>query len=452
VVIVSNRGPLSFRLDANGDLVATRGAGGLVSGIAPLVVDTDTLWIAAAMTDGDRVAARRGRQEARGFNVRTLDLDPDEYRMAYDVVCNSTLWFLHHHLFDLSRRPRFDRPWREAWRAYRSVNLAFAEAVASEAPSGAVVLVQDYHLLLVGAVLAARRPDLRVVHFSHTPFAAPDLFRVLPDDVATVLLEGMAAHVACGFHAERWARNYVDTSEQLLGVVPRTFVSPLAPDPEALAREASSAAVEAAVAELEAEVGERALLVRVDRIELSKNLLRGFLAFEDLLEHHPEWQGRVVFHALVYPSRGALPEYLAYRSEVETVVARINGRWGGDGWTPVVLDQSDDYPRSLAALRRADVLLVNPIRDGLNLVAKEGPLVNEVDGVLCLSPEAGAWEELGTAALRVDPFDVPGTADVLHEALTMAPAARRARAIDLRAHAGARTPRHWLADQIAVAG
>lgn len=452
VVIVSNRGPLSFRLDANRELIATRGAGGLVSGIAPLVAGTDTLWVAAAMSEGDRVAASRGRQQAEGFNVRTLALDPDEYRMAYDVVCNSTLWFLHHHLYDLARRPRFDRAWREAWRAYRSVNLAFAEVVAAEAPPGAVVLVQDYHLLLVGAVLAARRPDVRTVHFSHTPFAAPDIFRVLPDDVGEVLLEGMAAHAACGFHAERWARNYVDTSEQLLGVVPRSFVSPLAPDPEALAREAGSPAVEAAVEALTAEVGERALLVRVDRIELSKNLLRGFLAYDDLLDQHPEWRGRVVFKALVYPSRGGLAEYLAYRAEVESVVERINARWGTPDWTPVLLDLGDDYPASVAALRRADVLLVNPIRDGLNLVAKEGPLLNEVDGVLCLSPEAGAWDELGAAALRVDPFDVSGTAAVLHEALSMGPAPRRARAIELRAHAGARTPRHWLADQIAAAG
>ncbi len=208
VVIVSNRGPLSFSATEDGGLVARRGAGGLVSGLGPLVAGTDTVWIAAALTDGDRRAATDGVIEAEGLRVRLLAIDPDDFRAAYDVVANATLWFCHHGLFDLARRPRIDRSWRQAWAAYRRVNDAFAEAVAATAPEGAVVLVQDYHLALVGAALARLRPDLAAVHFSHTPFAGPDQLAVLPRDVRAELLAGMAGHVACGFHTERWARAF----------------------------------------------------------------------------------------------------------------------------------------------------------------------------------------------------------------------------------------------------
>ena len=216
--------------------MARRGSGGLVSGLAPLVAGTDTVWLAAAMTDGDRRVAGGSVLEAEGFRVRLLDLDPDDFAMAYDVVCNATLWFVHHGLFDLARRPRFDHRFSEAWEAYRSVNVAFADAVVESAPTGAVVLVQDYHLSLLGPMLADRRPDLRIVHFSHTPFAGPDLMRVLPDRVAHELLEGLAAHHACGFHSARWADAFTDSCEQIIGRSPTTFVAPLATDPDDIRR------------------------------------------------------------------------------------------------------------------------------------------------------------------------------------------------------------------------
>lgn len=451
IVIVSNRGPLSFTA-ADGEFVAKRGAGGLVSGIGPLVNGTDAMWIAAAISEGDRLAAARGVIEAEGFRVRAIATDPERYRMAYDVVCNATLWFLQHNLFELARRPRFDTRWRAAWDAYREVNLEFARVVADEAPDGAAVLIQDYHLTLLAPTLVEQRPDLRLVHFAHTPFAGPDAMRVLPDDVGSELLTGLAMHHACGFHTTRWARGFAESCRELIGREPTTFVSPLAPDTADIGAAAASPAAEAEVAWIREHVGDRKLVARVDRVELSKNLLRGFHAFDDLLDRYPQWRGRAVFGAFVYPSREGLPEYLAYRQEVESVVQRINERWATEEWTPILFDASDNYPRSVAALRRYDVLLVNPIRDGLNLVAKEGPLVNDIDGVVALSTEAGAWEELGSAAFRVNPYDVSGTADVLHEALSMDAAERKHRAEALRELAGARTAADWLADQVAAAG
>jgi trehalose 6-phosphate synthase len=451
LVIVSNRGPLSFSIGADGELESKRGAGGLVSGLGPLVVDTDAMWIAAAISHGDRKAAEQGTVAAHGFRVRSLALDPAIYRMAYDVVSNATLWFAHHHLFDLARRPRFDMRWREAWDAYRAMNLSFAEVVVREAPTDAVILVQDYHLTLLAPLIAASRRDLRTVHFSHTPFAGPDALGVLPDDVVAVLLEGMAAHHACGFHTARWAGAFGAACDQFIGTRPRTFVSPLGTDPDNIRSVASSPASEAERAWIDERVGDRSLIVRVDRIELSKNLLRGFHAFADLLDRYPDWRERVVFGAFVYPSREGLAEYLAYRQEVETLVAKINADYSTPGWTPILLDTSDNYPRSVAALRRYDALLVNPIRDGLNLVATEGPLVNERDGVLLLSPEAGSWAELGEYATRVNPFDVSGTADALDRVLRRDRAERASTAKLLRERATERTPADWLADQVAAA-
>lgn len=445
-VIVSNRGPLSFDVGDDGALRARRGAGGLVSGIGPLVADSGTTWVAAAMSDGDRRAADEGTVDAEGFRVRLLDIDRATYRSAYDVVCNATLWFLHHGLFDLARRPRFDRRWRDAWDAYRAMNERFADTVAEVAPRDAAALVQDYHLGLLGPMLASRRPDLRTVHFSHTPFAGPDLMAVLPSEIRRELLAGLAGHDACGFHTARWAADFRASCERHLGTTPQTFVAPLASNPDDIGGVAASERCAQALDELRSTVGDRRFVVRVDRIELSKNLLRGFHAFDDLLERHPRWRGRVVFGAFVYPSREGLPEYLAYRQEVESLVERINDRWGSVDWTPILLDTTDDFPRSVAALRCYDVLLVNPIRDGLNLVAKEGPLVNEVDGLVALSPEAGSWEELGPVARRVEPYDVSGTADVLDAALAADPDDRRREATAMRDVAGARTAADWLAD------
>jgi trehalose 6-phosphate synthase len=303
IVLVSNRGPLTFDRTDDGDLVSRRGAGGLVSGIGPLIAGTDATWLAAAMTDGDRAACEGGVVEADGFRVDLLALDPETYRLAYDVVSNEALWFAHHGLWDLPREPVFDATWAEAWEAYRSVNRSFADAVAEVAPEGAAVLVQDYHLALVAMWLRRRRPDVACVHFSHTPFAPPVWLEALPTAATSDLLRGMAAHDACGFHTARWAGDFRASARDLGGLEPSTFVSPLASDPDDLRSAAGSAACEAAAAALDALVGDRQVIGRVDRIELSKNQLRGFLAFGDLLERYPQHRGRVVFVANAYPSR-----------------------------------------------------------------------------------------------------------------------------------------------------
>jgi trehalose 6-phosphate synthase len=451
VAVLSNRGPLSFARDDGGELVAQRAAGGLVATLGPGVTQHGALWLATAVSEVDREVASGGVVEAEGFRLRSLDIDQSRYRAYYDVVANGTLWFLHHGLWDLPRRPRFDRHWWDAWQAYTEVNHLFAAAAADAVAEGGVVLIEDYQLSLVGAELASLRPDLRTVAFMHTPFCSPQELRTLPDRAAVELLAGLAGAGTCGFHCARWAEAFRACCAEVLGWVPSAFVAPAAPDGADLAEVAGSAACDEALAELDRLVGDRQLIVRVDRIELSKNLLRGFYAFDDLLERFPSLRGRVIFGAFVYPSRQSMAEYVGYRQEVEGLVRSINARWATAAWTPVVLDTVDDYPRSVAALRRYDVLMVNPVRDGLNLVAKEGPMVNEHDGVLALSRGAGVWDELSEYAVDIHPFDVAGAADALARALLMDRGERSHRAAGLRKAAGARTPLDWFADQVAAA-
>jgi trehalose 6-phosphate synthase len=265
------------------------------------------------------------------------------------------------------------------------------------------------------------------------------------------MLDGLAAHHACGFHTPMWAGNYAATQELLAGRATTPFHATLNSDRAELEAVASGSACEVAMAELEEVVGDRLLVARVDRMELSKNIVRGFTAWDLLLERDPDLRGRATFVACCYPSRLGVPAYARYRDEVVAEVERVNERWASGEWQPIVLLTDDDYPRSVAVLRRYDVLVVNPIRDGLNLVAKEGPMVNQRDGQLVLSTEAGATWELGSAADGVNPFDLEHTATAISDALHRPEPERAARARVLRELAGARTPADWLADQLAAA-
>ena len=425
---------------------------------APLVAGTATIWIAAAMSDGrPGGGAGAGRSRPRGSGSQLLDLDPDDYRLAYDVVCNATLWFAHHGLWDLAREPAFDRQWAEAWAAYERVNAAFADAVAATAPADAAVLVQDYHLApRRRACCAERRPDLRTVHFSHTPFATPDWFGVLPARRAARAARGHGRpprlrlpHPALGRRRSTRAASRCSAGE------PPTFVSPLGRRPRRHRRGGRvRRRATAALAELDAAVGDRKLIARVDRIELSKNLLRGFHAYDELLDDPARVAGPGGVRARSSTRRGRACE--AY----DRVPAR--GRAAGGGhqpavgdadWTPVLYDDSDDFPRSVAALRRADVLLVNPIRDGLNLVAKEGVLVNERSGALMLSTEAGIAARARRHRDRASTRSTSPTPPTrCTSALAMSADERAIHAAALaRGRLGSRTPADWLADQIAAA-
>lgn len=454
VVVVSNRGPLNFWPAQNGTPVVKRAAGGLVVALGPGVTRSGAIWVAAALSDADREAAKTaagGVIEAEGFRLRSIAIDPGDFAPYYDVVANGTLWYLNHGLWDLPRRPRFDRHWHQAWARFRTVNRHFATAVADVAADGATVMVHDYHLALVAGMLARQRPDLLTASFMHTPWATPEELAVLPDDVGAELIATMVEGGPCGFHAQRWARRYQACATALVGSQAEVFVAPAAADGDDLARVASSEACESELARLDATLGGRRFIVRVDRIELSKNILRGLWAFDAMLEAHAELIDTVVFGVFVYPSRLSLADYQAYGEEITTLVGYLNAKWSTDSWTPILIDADDNHPRSVAALRRYDALLVNPIRDGLNLVAIEGPLVNERDGIVVLSRQAGCYDLLGDHVLGVNPFDVAATAEAMATAVTLPAAERASRARALRAAAAHATPLTWWDQLIAGA-
>ncbi|KQX10745.1 alpha,alpha-trehalose-phosphate synthase [Streptomyces sp. Root431] len=471
VLVASNRGPVSYTLGEDGELDARRGGGGLVSGLSA-IDSQDSLWVCAALGEGDREAVRRGVAEP---GVRMLDIAPDVYADAYNGIANSVLWFLHHHLYDIPREPVFDAEFRRRWEAYRAYNRAFAEALAAEADEGAAVLVQDYHLSLVPWMLRELRPDLKIGHFTHTPWVSSEYLRMVPDDIVEELLWGMLGADELGFHTWGWASLFIgccsqrdDATGMSQGVWPsgdpwygvtyrrygvgkgrtRVRAFPLGVDGEELRALAYRPEVDERVALLREEVGDRRTIVRVDRTELSKNILRGLLAYRELLTVHPEWRDRVVHLASAYPSRQDLESYRAYTASVAELAEEINAEFGTPEWTPVLVSVEDDFTRSLAAYRIADVALVNPVRDGMNLVAKEIPVVSEEGCALVLSTGAGAHRELGQDAITVNPFDVSQTAEALHTALSMPAAERADRTKRLAAAATALPPQRWFLDQL----
>ncbi|WP_329350400.1 trehalose-6-phosphate synthase [Streptomyces sp. NBC_01261] len=448
VLVASNRGPVSYEVGDDGSLRARRGGGGLVSGLSAIGPDAGALWVCSALSDGDREAVRRGVGED---GVRMLDIPADVHADAYNGIANSVLWFVHHMLYQTPLEPVFDAEFRRQWASYETYNRAFAEALAQEAAEGAVAIVQDYHLCLVPGMLRELRPDLRIGHFSHTPWAPADYFRMLPDDIREQLLTGMLGADRLGFLTHRWADAFAACCTEFAGGVGDTLIGVhgLGADADFLRARSHEPDVEERIVALREEIGEgRRTIVRVDRTELSKNIVRGLLAYRQLLDDHPELLEQVVHVAFAYPSRQDLAVYRDYTAEVQRVADEINSRYGTPGWTPVVLHVKDDFARSLAAYRLADVALVNPIRDGMNLVAKEVPVVSDESCVLVLSREAGAYEELGEDAIPVNPYDVIGTAAALHEALTMPAGERAERTKRLAAAATALPPAQWFLEQL----
>ncbi len=448
VTVLSNRSPYSVT-EVDGELRLGPGIGGLASALAPLAATEGVRWVSAANSDAERRAAA---QHSLDDVVRFVDIDEDLYRRYYDDIANSTLWFVLHGMYDRVAGRPFDADWRRSWDCYRAVNKVFARAAARSAPAGSLVLVQDYHLALVGALLRQDRPDLTICHFSHTPFASPSELEVLPTAVARELLEAMSCYDLCGFHSAAWEEAFRASSVGLIGECPKTVVAPLGPDTAALSSRAESSGCVAYGEALAAMVGDRKLIVRVDRLEPSKNLLRGFRAFDELLSGEERWREQVVFVALANPSRETSAEYTAYRQEVERTVAEINDKWATPSWTPIVLTIGNSVDRSFAALQRYDVLLVNPIRDGLNLVAKEGPLLNQRSGVLVLSKNTGAWDTMCNGAVEVNPFDVFETRLALARALDMGQRERVARAAMSRHGAALFDWSSWLLEHYRALG
>lgn len=472
LLVASNRGPLSLGTGEDGREEVRRGGGGLVSAMSSAMSSVEGVWVCSALNDRERVVARRAPQghlagagvDTDGLDVRMLPIEAITFQRAYNGIANLTLWFINHLLYDTPTKPVFDRGWRRQWQAYQDFGAAFAEALAQEAADNATVVVQDYHLVLTPRLLREMRPDLRIGHFTHTPWAPPDYYAMLPDDVARDVLAGMLGADHAGFHSPRWAAAFIACCARVLGAEVdgsgRTVtydghrtevgVHALGVDGEALRERAGQPDVRHRMSHLRELAGDRRIITRVDRTELSKNIVRGLLAYRELLREYPQWRGRVVHVAYAYPSRHDLPEYREYTAAVQRLAGAIDDEFATGDWIPLLLGVTDDYPGSLAAFRLAEVLLVNPIRDGMNLVAKEGPALSESGCALVLSREAGAADELAADAFMVNPYDVSQTAEALHAALLLPADERAARCRRLAAAGTALPPAEWFAGQLSA--
>ncbi len=469
LVLVSNRGPVTF--DDDGSM--GRGTGGLVTALTGLASYRDATWVASAMTSGDAVRAHEAGDrpftvelpQGGEYQVRLVVSDDDAYDRFYNIFANPMLWFIQHYLWDLSNAPDVRRHEVEAFEfGYNVVNEDLARAVVEEIDGEAepVVMVHDYHLYTLPGLVRRARPDVFLHHFVHIPWTQSDAWRVLPRRIREEIYSGLLANDIIGFHTQAYRRNFLQCCRDLMALdvdMERGIVHfedrevwvrsyPLPIDAEAIHRTARSERV----AEFERELLQRRrehLILRVDRADLSKNVLRGFSAFDLFLEQHPEFRERVTFIAQLMPSRTDVPQYAEYLERIEALVAVVNHRHGTPDWMPINLKLRDDLEEAVAAYKHYDVLLVNAMFDGMNLVAKEGPLVNEHAGVSILSENTGAHEELGEHALSVNPFDIQETADSVHAALTMPRDERERRAKGLKETVTARDPGDWIDEQLA---
>jgi trehalose 6-phosphate synthase len=481
VILVSNRGPVDYSFDEDEMPIAQRGAGGVVSGLVSAVGQRPATWIALAMNDADRAVARaRGKAtipeapELANIALRLVDVPAATYDRYYEGISNRILWFAQHYLLRPTGSARFSTRTRRDWETgYRVVNEAIAKAVIEELAAGGPstpVLFQDYHLYLAPAIVRATYPEALLEHFVHIPWPESRYWELLPDDMVRAIFEGLAANDVVGFQTDRDARNFLEGAERFLEGVTvqqaptsgsgillwqgrRVLVRayPIAVTPREVQASANSPEALDEMRKLRDELrlsDETRLIVRVDRVEPTKNIVRGFQAYEHLLRDHEELRGQVTFLALLVPSRQGMAEYRRYERQVRAIIDRINARYGTPDWQPVVAIFGNDRARALACMRRYDVLLVNPVIDGMNLVVKEGALVNQRPGIILLSRTAGAYEQMRDYVVGVPPMDVQATAEAMAEALETPLEQRAANALALKTLLNDENAKLWLDTQI----
>src|SRR5215212_277180 len=468
LVLVSNRGPVTFQEDGS----IKRGTGGLVTALTGLASHRDAIWIASAMTDRDvDVTEEHGGRpfeveapEGGTFRVRFVASDAEAYDRFYNIIANPMLWFIQHYLWDQSNAPDIRRHEVEAFEfGYNVVNEDLAHAVLDEIEGAdePVVMVHDYQLYTLPGMVRHARPDAFLHHFIHIPWTQSDAWKVLPNHIREEIYTGILANDIIGLHTKQYRRNFLQCCVDLMGlevdhergvvhyedreIWVRAYPLPID------WRATQALAERARVKEFEDQLLRRRReysVLRVDRADLSKNVLRGFTAFDIFLEQHPEFHERITFTAQLMPSRTDVPEYAEYLERIEALVAVVNHRHGTPDWMPIDLKLRDDLEEAVASYKHYDVIMVNAMFDGMNLVAKEAALVNERDGVSILSENTGAHEELGEFSLSVNPFDVQELADSIHAALTMDPDERRRRSEGLKSILTSRDPGDWVDEQI----
>ncbi len=473
ILIASNRGPVTLHKNESGELEFQRGAGGLVTALTGLAHQIDATWVSCANTPEDS-EWQEGKvplvDNGAEINIKFLSPSPETFDGYYNVIANPLLWFLQHSMWDVPHAPIINKDTWKAWEeGYVAVNKLFAKQIAdiciSEHRPG-LVMLQDYHLYLVARYLRNQlKPRQRPIisHFIHIPWPGPEYWGILPPTMRQAIFEGLCAVDVLGFQTHNDALNFIRTCQAYL---PRASVSfkhqrvwyrnhatyvrdfPISIDVQALKQLAEKSEVLAYESEIENIIGDRKLILRIDRIEPSKNIVRGFQAFKELLDLHPEYIEKVTFLSLLVPSRLGVDEYHNYLDVLMATAGQINARYGTHEWEPIRILVGENYPRAVAALKCYDVLLVNAIADGMNLVAKEGPVVNQKDGGLILSERAGARQQLESGAQIISPCDIYATAEAMHQVLTMPEEKRHERSERLRKLIERDDINDWLCRQL----
>ncbi|HLI90548.1 MAG TPA: trehalose-6-phosphate synthase [Ktedonobacteraceae bacterium] len=473
LIIASNRGPVEFQLSRGNALKARRGSGGMVTALIDAGNSMDVTWVAMTMTEGDRKAASNAQAHGglmespiRGQRMKLhyVAIPKATYRKYYDRISNEVLWFLQHYMYDHEQTST--RTLQDAWsNGYYLANQAIADAVNTEIEremGRAVVMLQDYHLYLAASMIRKRHPDIIMQQFIHIPWPDVRCWHFLPTNIVQDIYSGLVGNDIIGFQTERDARNFLDGARTMLDGAVVDFEEgalwwqdhhtqarsyPISISVTQERRVVNSAAGRRAAEQIKPLLREHTIM-RVDRLEPTKNILRGFQAYEFILERHPELHGKVTFLAFLVPSRQSLPRYRKTAEEVFATIERINRQYGSQDWTPIHTFYENDRTRALAAMQFYDVLLVNPIIDGMNLVAKEGPVVNQRDGVLVLSRTAGAFQQLAKGSIPTSPTDVMETAQALYKALNLSPEERHVKATLARQAVERSDLNLWMKQQI----
>ncbi len=453
LVVVSNRLPASTLPDVSRDQ-RNQPVGGLVSAVQSALEQHGGLWFGwSGTTTERRLAVEPSVARSGSIDVGAMNLTADEVNLFYSVFANRTLWPLLHAF------PNFIQLRHDAYRGYRRVNRRFAQGLYPLLRSGDVVWVQDYHLIPLGSELRRMGWQGKIGFFLHTPFPAAEVFAILP--WARQLLEQFVSYDLVGFHTNRYAHNFLDTLQVEIGgtvdtgvfsgrsEVVSAGVYPIGTDPDQFqrwTRESGEAETGGLLQRLlpRRPTERKKVVLGVDRLDYSKGIPQRLRAFEAMLDRYPAVRGKVTMIQISAPSRSRVPEYVQERERVDGLVGRINGRFAEADWVPIhYLYRSYSQEELANFFREADVCLVTPLRDGMNLIAKEFVAAQGADpGVLVLSRFCGAAETM-QEALIVNPYDLEGTAEAMHYALSMTHRERRRRWMILNEDVQSNTARAW---------
>jgi trehalose 6-phosphate synthase len=448
-----------------------RGGGGLVSTLLPFMEHVNGTWVASAMTEGDIKVARAHEKSMvpipennPDFCVSFVVVNQDIYKEYYSVISNPLLWFIQHYMWNTPYMPEIDDKIHKSWHdSYVYVNQKFAERIIEEAKKNEkkpLIMLQDYHLYTCPGYIREKLKDIFLSHFIHIPWPQSEYFGILPEYMQEAIVKGLLSNDIVGFHLEKYATNFLYTCEPYVdkvdyekrliwndGRVIHVKNYPISVDDKKLLENSKSSEVIKKETQIKEIKGHTFLIYRTDRADLSKNIIRGFKAYELFLEKHPEFHGKVKFLSTGMPTRQQIKAYREYKEETDKIINSINQRFSKNGWTPIEQVFKADYGLVTAAFKHYDCLLVNPIVDGMNIVAKEGPIVNENKGVLIMSNGAGSYEELKDHAIVVNAYDITQTADAMYRAISMS-YEERARLIEgLKKTIRERNIYTWMQDQ-----